>query len=157
MCTATPSQYACLEIQRRRPIVNWRRKAHKQAAAAALGGGGGVTQQALQCCDSDSLYVSPRAEDFCAYRDRGDPALPFHHLPVLAALKKAAAAAVAEQDFLAAIRLRLKAAVLAGEREVAEECSRGLRGIAQVPTLAAVGFSHNGNDCGLLFIALCKQ
>lgn len=149
MCTATHCQYACLEIQ----------AAHCQLAAetpqtscsCCIGSGGGVTQQALQLYDSDSLYSSPRAEDICAYRDRGDPALPFHHLPVVAALKKAAAAAVAEQDFLAAIRLRLKAAVLAGEREVAEECSRGLRGIAQV------GFSHIGNDCGLLFIALCKQ
>ncbi|KAL0021740.1 hypothetical protein WJX79_000457 [Trebouxia sp. C0005] len=64
-------------------------------------------------------------------RNRGDPALPFHHLPVAAALRKAAAAAAAEQDFLTATRLTLKAAVIAGQTQQAELCSRCLRGVAQ--------------------------
>lgn len=68
-------------------------------------------------------------------RNRGDPALPFHHLPVAAALRKAAAAAAAEQDFLAATRLTLKAAVIAGQTQQAEHCSRCLRGVAQVVSL----------------------
>ncbi|KAL0039754.1 hypothetical protein WJX77_006967 [Trebouxia sp. C0004] len=62
---------------------------------------------------------------------RGDPGLPFHHLPVVAALRKAAAAAAAEQDFLPAVRLTLKAAVIAGQTQQAEHCSRCLRGAAQ--------------------------
>ncbi len=68
----------------------------------------------------------------CLCRNRGDPALPSHHLPVAAAFKKAAAAAAAEQDFLTATRLTLKAAVIAGHMQQAESCSRCLRGVAQV-------------------------
>jgi len=71
----------------------------------------------------------------CLCRTRGDPALPFHYLPVAAALRKAAAAAAAEQDFLTATRLTLKAAVIAGQTHQAEHCSRCLRGVAQVTSL----------------------
>ncbi len=71
----------------------------------------------------------------CLCRNRGDPALPFHHLPVAAALRKAAAGAAGEQDFLTAIRLTLKAAVIAGQTQEAEHCSRCLRGVAQVTSL----------------------
>ena len=78
-------------------------------------------------CPASSMCLSA-----CLCRTRGDPALPFHHLPVAATLRKAAAAAAAEQDFLTAIRLRLKAAVIAGQTHQAEHCSRCLRGVAQV-------------------------
>ncbi|KAL0045420.1 hypothetical protein WJX82_006097 [Trebouxia sp. C0006] len=96
----------------------------------------GQDWQKADCWDA-AVYERVFLQSFAATvwedwnRTRGDPALPFHHLPVAAALRKAAAAAAAEQDFLTAIRLRLKAAVIAGQTHQAEHCSRCLRGVAQ--------------------------
>ena len=90
------------------------------------------------CAEPCRHPVYPACPKFlctCLCRNRGDPALPFHHLPVAAALRKAAAAAAAEQDFLTATRLTLKAAVIAGQTQQAELCSRCLRGVAQVTSL----------------------
>ena len=82
-------------------------------------------------CDSYCWLCGLTVSTFVC-RERGDPALPFHYIPVVAALRKAVATAAAEQDFLTAIKLRLKAAVIAGQEQETEHCSRCLRGVAQV-------------------------
>ncbi len=92
-------------------------------------------QVCVEPCRRPAYPACSNSLSACLCRTRGDPALPFHHLPVAAALRKAAAAAAAEQDFLAAIRLTLKAAVIAGRTQQAEHCSRCLRGVAQVTSL----------------------
>ena len=92
-------------------------------------------QVCAEPCRHPAYPASSQCLSACLCRTRGDPALPFHYLPVAAALRKAAAAAAAEQDFLTATRLTLKAAVIAGQTHQAEHCSRCLRGVAQVTSL----------------------
>lgn len=65
-------------------------------------------------------------------RDRGDPGLPFHKVPILAGLAKAVAAALEEQDFMGAASLKLKASIIAHHQAQAEQTARALRGLAQV-------------------------
>lgn len=79
------------------------------------------------------MYVS-------CYRERGDPGLSFHKLALLASLAKAGAAAVDEQDFTKAIKLQMKAAIIAQHQEQAEHTSRALRGLAHVSTAGRYTF-----------------
>lgn len=70
---------------------------------------------------------------YCVCRHMGDPALPCYSGPAAKALKAASAAAEEAEDHLSAMRLQLRAAVVAQEEgPTAEQCSRGLRSLAQV-------------------------
>lgn len=68
----------------------------------------------------------------CDCRQKGDPGLPFHTVPMLGSLSKAVAAAVDEQDFTTATKLKLKAAIIGNHQEPAEHTSRALRGLSHV-------------------------
>ena len=66
-------------------------------------------------------------------RHKSDPALPSHFASVATALRERASAAAAEEDYLLAIKLKLRASVVAQEegREL-EQCAIGMRSLAQV-------------------------
>ena len=65
-------------------------------------------------------------------RERGDPGLSFHKVAVLASLAKAGAAAVGEQDFTKATKLKLKAAIIDQHQKQAEHAARAFHGLSQV-------------------------
>lgn len=51
---------------------------------------------------------------------------------MVAGLAKAVSAALAEQDFMEATKLKLTSAMIAHDQEQAEQTSRALRGLSQV-------------------------
>ena len=85
-------------------------------------------------------------------RGRGDPGLSFHKVARLASLAEAEAAAVDEQDFMRATKLKVKAAIIAQHREQAEHAAGALRGLSHVG--AAEFMTHTPRS--LLLCLKCK-
>ena len=104
---------------------------HDQPDAISSG-----AQDEPQCTAEALCWMSMHVSD-C--RERGDPGLPFHKEALLASLAKAGAAAVDEQDFTEATKLKVKAAIIAQHREQAEHAARALRGLSHV---RAAGFCN---------------